>query len=277
MKNDAWHHAWSQVDQTEDPGFFVRFLDSTRLPMVRAAALNPGKYYEHLCIQPGQSVLEIGCGVGDLLGPLAELVGPQGRVVGIDISQTMIAEARFRAKRAGAPVEFLVGDAHALKFTDNEFDHATAVAVWQHLEDPEKALSEAIRVIKPGGRVTIIEADWDTQVVDSPDCEITRKIVHFYADSIRNGTIARHLPALMQAQGLRNISVSPGTAVAKSPREAMWLWESAERAASAGVIAEEEAQSWLADLEERAGEDRYFSAFTTFCVAGVKPVTTRGK
>lgn len=273
MKNDAWHDSWSQVDQTGDPGFFVRFLDTTRLAAIRAAHINPAKHFAYLNIKAGDAILEVGCGTGGLLTPLSDLVGPKGRVVGIDSSRAMIAEAQRRSEKAGARVEFAVGDAHRLELGDSQFDHCLAVSVFQHLIDPEAALREIVRVARPGGRITITETDWDTQIVDSDDIAVTRRVLHFFSESIRNGRIARRLPAMMRECGLEDAAVTGMTSTADSPDdpEAQWLSEAAHRAAEAGAITAKEAQRWIAELVDRGNARRFFGAFTTFRITAVKP------
>ena len=88
-------HGFSQVDQAEDPAYFVRFLDrASTLEFFQAvrrrsrALLNP---------RPGSRFLDVGCGTGEEVCRLAEVVGPTGWVVGVDISTLLVAEARQRA------------------------------------------------------------------------------------------------------------------------------------------------------------------------------------
>lgn len=271
---DSWHDSWSQVDQTADPGFFVRCLDATRRPIVRAAYANPAQFFAYLNVKHGDSILEIGCGTGDVLIALADLVRPEGRVVGIDSSRAMVSEARRRARRAEAPVEFLIGDAHCLELPDGTFDHCLATSVLEHLEAPEQALAEMARAARPGGRITVAEPDWDTQVVDAGDIDVTRRVIHFFADSIRHGRIARRLPAMMREAGLTDIHIEAWSSLCSSAGEPMgeWLCQSARRAADAGAITHQQADEWLADLADRDRRGIFLAAFTTFRVSGKKPV-----
>jgi ubiquinone/menaquinone biosynthesis C-methylase UbiE len=103
---------------------------------------------------PGGHVLDVGCGPGFLAKRLASVVGPAGRVEGIDPSQEVIDHAR---RRAAANTTFSVGDAQALPYEDQCFDYVFCTLVLHHLprEDRTQALREICRVLKPGGMVLI--------------------------------------------------------------------------------------------------------------------------
>src|SRR4051812_16620897 len=91
------------VDRAPDPQAFVRFLDGLRPSAAFRAYKN--QTFSALELQPGDAVLDVGCGPGDDIFALAELVGANGRAVGVDRSETMITEARRRAHALGLPVE----------------------------------------------------------------------------------------------------------------------------------------------------------------------------
>ena len=158
-ENDPKYH-WTSVDQTSDPAHFVNYLDN-------ASSIEFFKSYKRhsysmVNVKKGNCVLDLGCGAGDDALALAQIVGSTGRVVGIDNSETMIAEAKKRAEGFGGHVEFRLGDAHNLDFADNTFDGCRADRVFQHLEEPKQALSEMIRVARPGARIVINDPDWET-------------------------------------------------------------------------------------------------------------------
>jgi ubiquinone/menaquinone biosynthesis C-methylase UbiE len=100
-------------------------------------------------------VLDVGCWAGDGLRSLAEFVGATGRVVGVDTSKAMLAEARARTE--GLAVECRVGDAHRLEFATDTFDACRADRVFQHLERPREALAELVRVTRPGGWIVVMD------------------------------------------------------------------------------------------------------------------------
>jgi len=103
-------------------------------------------------------ILDVGCGTGVMALLLAEM---GHRVTGLDISKAMLEKAREKAARLGLSVEFREGSAEALPFGNCLFDAVVNRHVLWALTDPEKAVAEWKRVLKPGGRVIIIDGNWD--------------------------------------------------------------------------------------------------------------------
>lgn len=107
-----------------------------------------------LDIPNGGVALDVGSGPGNVTASLARAAGPDGLALGVDISEPMLARAV--SAEAGPNVGFLRADAQQLPFRDESFDAATSLAVLQLIPDPTAALSEIVRVLKPGGRVAIM-------------------------------------------------------------------------------------------------------------------------
>jgi demethylmenaquinone methyltransferase / 2-methoxy-6-polyprenyl-1,4-benzoquinol methylase len=109
-------------------------------------------------LEPGDAALDACCGTGDLAFELARRVGPQGRVVGSDFSERMLDLARRKAAaRGAASVRFEWGDALDLPYDDARFDAVTVGFGVRNLADLELGLVELTRVLKPGGRLVILE------------------------------------------------------------------------------------------------------------------------
>jgi len=117
-----------------------------------------------LDVRGGQRLLDAGCGAGEEARELARLVGADGAVTAIDLSTDLVAAARRRDEGSG--VRYAVGDITALDFPDATFDSVRAERVLQHLADPDAAIAELIRVTVPGGRVCLIDTDWESFLVD---------------------------------------------------------------------------------------------------------------
>jgi demethylmenaquinone methyltransferase / 2-methoxy-6-polyprenyl-1,4-benzoquinol methylase len=108
-------------------------------------------------VGPGSRVLDVATGTGDLAIELARRVAPDGQVVGSDFSEAMLARARGKLKPAGADLRFEWGDALALPFEDGTFDAATVGFGARNFSDLARGLAEMVRVVRPGGRVVVLE------------------------------------------------------------------------------------------------------------------------
>ena len=105
----------------------------------------------------GRHVLDCATGTGDLALAFKRKVGPTGRVVGTDFCPEMLESAPAKAAKAGLEVEFQVQDAMALTLPDNTFDVASISFGIRNVDDPVKCLQEMARVVRPGGRVVVLE------------------------------------------------------------------------------------------------------------------------
>ncbi len=128
-------------------------------------------------LAPGMNALDAGCGPGVTTAVMAEVVGPQGSVVGVDLHPQRLAEARAHC----APLpqcSFLQADVRKLELASDSFDYVWCQFVIEYLRDPEVALAELLRVTRQGGRLVISEVDslglqnWPT----SPELEAGARI-----------------------------------------------------------------------------------------------------
>jgi SAM-dependent methyltransferase len=105
----------------------------------------------------GETVLDLACGPGNFSREFARAVGPEGLVVGVDASPTMLARGADDTRRSGIDNLALVrGDATALPFRDRSFDGACCFAALHLFADPFAGLDEMTRVLKPGGRIAVM-------------------------------------------------------------------------------------------------------------------------
>src|SRR6266566_3444779 len=110
-------------------------------------------------LQPGEQVLDVGCGTGTLAIEVARRVGRAGRVAGVDPGIQQIARARSKAARRTLPIDFQIGVIEHLPFSDQTFDVVLSTLMMHHVPDSLKSqgLSEIARVLKPGGRLVIAD------------------------------------------------------------------------------------------------------------------------
>lgn len=164
----------------------------------RAAAL--------LELAPGHAVLDVGCGPATDTVALAGLVGPTGRVIGIDADAAMVQVANTAAARHGVSrwTTHQLGAAAPLAFPAASFDAWHGERVLQHLpgNGPLWALSEAARVLRPGGRAVVVDTDWGTLSICSGNVDLERRIARFHAARFGNAYVGRMLPRLVRQAGL---------------------------------------------------------------------------
>jgi demethylmenaquinone methyltransferase/2-methoxy-6-polyprenyl-1,4-benzoquinol methylase len=110
-------------------------------------------------LRPGQRALDVAAGSGDLAAGLARRVGPTGRVVVTDINAAMLEEGRTRLLNKGfaGNVEYVLADAEQLPFPAASFDCVTIGFGLRNVTDKERALASLFRVLKPGGRLLVLE------------------------------------------------------------------------------------------------------------------------
>jgi SAM-dependent methyltransferase len=269
---------YERVDDQDDPDALVELMDETAgWPAVIALRAFEA---EHLALSPGQSLLDVGCGRAEVACALAPSVQPGGRVVGVDASEAMLADARRRAERAGTDLELGVGDATALDLPDATFDAVRCERTLQWIPDPSAAVAELVRVLRPGGRISLIDTDWRTLAVDLPDATAELDVMRAILDARGpQASAGGQLVNLCRDAGLVDIEVLPVV-------HPFLGWDLDERPAPPGIIPVEELLPELVDLgildettvttfteqylgAARAG--RFFMSLTMFGVAAAKP------
>lgn len=117
---------------------------------------------QHLDLQPGMAVLDVGCGPGRVTIPVARQVGQQGEVVAMDIQAGMLRRAREKAQAANlANIRFLHAGAGEGKLERSRFDRALLVTVLGEIPDRQAALREIFAALKPGGMLSVTEIIFD--------------------------------------------------------------------------------------------------------------------
>src|SRR5690242_4370002 len=144
-----------------------------------------------MALAHGESVLDIGSGPGLLACEMAAEVGAAGSVDGVDPSESMLVLARDRRPPKGAAeIRFVAGDACALPFREETFDAAVATQVYEYVQDIPAALGEVFRVLRPGGRLLVLDTDWASIVWHSRDTERMRRVLAAWEEHL----VDPHLP-----------------------------------------------------------------------------------
>jgi len=184
-------------------------------------------------LREGDSVLDIGCGPGSITLDLAEIVGPSGRVVGVDPAADAISAAQEAASRRGdTRTEFVRGDVHHLDLPPASFDVVHAHQVLQHLRDPVGALQAMARYCRPGGFVAARDADYSAMFwfPESPGMDRWRAVHTVAAWS--NGAqpdAARRLRSWARAAGFENAIISSSTWTYATAEATSW-WGNSQAA-----------------------------------------------
>jgi ubiquinone/menaquinone biosynthesis C-methylase UbiE len=254
---------FSMVDRAPDPSLFVRFVDlANTMPEIRAAK---AAMLDALALYRGATVIDVGCGTGDDARELARLVGPEGRAVGVDASETMIAEARRRVHGSGVHVDFEVTDARHLPFSDDTFDACRTERMLSHVPDPRAALAEMVRVTRPGGRVCALDVDLDP---DGMDDRVTRALLESMVQQVRSPHVGGELAQLFGDVDMVDVTVRRQDIAFDLEMIRPLITSQMTRLQDAGVVAGEETQRWWAAFEEARRADRPFLPMTAVIVSG---------
>ncbi|MBJ8346133.1 methyltransferase domain-containing protein [Antrihabitans sp. YC2-6] len=225
-----------------------------------------------LAAAPGEHALDVGSGTGSEVAAFAAAVGPSGDAVGVDPNPGMRLVAERRAAESGAAARYVEGDAYALPFDDGTFDVVRSERVLQHLVDPERAIAEIVRVVKPGGRVMLIDSDWATSIVHPGDPEVIAAIADVMLSRTANPFSGRKLAGQLRVAGMVVDDIG-SQALLQPPEFAAGplIQMIAGEAITRGAITAEQRDRLVADLSEAGERGTFHSSVTMFAVLAHKP------
>ncbi len=257
---------------------FVACLDA--IDEVPATLAWRRRILEYLECKPGDAVLEIGCGTGELARVLPGILGDDGRVVAIDKSSTMIDQARERTPDDLAErIEYRVGDVGALDLPTASFDAVVAERVFVHLANRGAALAGIVAVARPGARIVLNDPDLETTLISSPiegaGRDVARRIANHWCDAcLPNGWAGRENAELMVRAGLVDVRVGVDCTLVRDLATAnaiMLLRGRLDDAISGGIVTVDEGKRWWAGLEELDAMGAIVASAGLFTTVGRKP------
>ncbi len=265
------NNVWESVDQSIDPYYFVNFMDEVR----NFQEDDPSYFYfatNYLSVIEDGVIIDLGCGTGGALRALSNVVSDQSHLVGVDLSKIMVEEAKKRSSKTSIPITYTQANARKLPFSSNTFDACISIGLFDIVNQPEVVLSEISRVTKKGGRIVVTAPDLDAMIIDSDDVDLTRRIIHFYSDTLENGLIGRKISGMLKNVGL-NVVNSEGylTIVEEfSLVYKFWLRDVLENAVYSNVISKVEKIAWIQEMKMRQRTSRFFASFITFVFVAEK-------
>jgi SAM-dependent methyltransferase len=193
----------------------------------------------------------------------------------------MLAIAAERASGAPCPVRFAVGDARALDEPDGSFDAARSERTLQWLDDPRAAVDELARVLRPGGRLSLIDTDWSTLDLRVDDDEGTA-VVHaaMQTERGRPSHVGRHLGDLVRAAGFHDVDETCATQIVTrwdpdhepAPAGFFSMPSLADDLVDSGHLDPTDADRFVATILDAARRNHFSLGVTMHAVVGAAPI-----
>ena len=278
-ERSAYGLGYQRVDGEENVEFHVATMEDTS----RWEAIRELRAWERaqLAVRAGERLLDVGCGLGDTTLAYAAAVAPGGEVVGVDASAAMLRVARERAAGVDGAVRFSVGDAMDLHEPDASFDAVRSERTLQWLADPALAVAEMARVLRPGGRLALIDTDWSTLTLDVGDDTMTA-VVHeaMRVERARPSLVGRRLAELARDAGLgvltgtqaRHVWTHWDPDTSPAPDGCFSMASLADDLVATGHLEPGGQAAFVATVHDAARRGRFAMAITMFAVVATAPI-----
>jgi SAM-dependent methyltransferase len=221
---------------------------------------------------PGQRLLDAGCGLGEVARELAIDVGPGGEVVALDLSAAIVAAAE--ARHDGSAVRYVAGDVAALDMADATFDGIRTERVLQHVADPDAVIAELVRVTRPGGRVCLVDTDWESLAFDGVPGDLAEAVVGDFAGRIspQQRGMGRTLRGRLVRAGLSDVSAVPVPLSLDDPASAAVVLPMVNPLVppEAWTIPGDVREAWFAAVDAAGDRGDFLAILTIWVVAGTR-------
>lgn len=259
----------AQIDQNQVDESYLLKAGEILSPIKSAS-------YQALNLPASRTMLDVGCGPGIDCANIARLLPPGGRVTGVDFDPRMIAAAEASARQQGLSETLTYQQANAceLPFADNSFCATRSERLLMHLDTPDTALREMVRVTRPGGRLVVIDSDWASLSCATGDDVIERRICHYLASTmLPNGYSGRNLPGQFNTLPLTNITTAVQSFTVTEP--GVWrlmgqLDQVEASAIAAGVVTSREIEQWHNCIQQHFQQGKFHATLNLTMVAGSK-------
>jgi ubiquinone/menaquinone biosynthesis C-methylase UbiE len=235
------------------------------------------KYAARLNLPHASQILVVGCGTGVIVRLLVRRSDFSGIVLGVDQSPVFIKAARRFAHEEGIGdrVEFRIGDAHGLDFTESTFDVAIAHTVISHVTEPATILREMARVIRPGGTVAVFDGDYASLTFAYPDPTFGRQMdAALAAATFNNPLIMRDMPRLLAEVGLEGIATMSDVVaeIGKWSYFKSFAETNAPLVAVGGLLSVEAVADWLTAQRQSVDHGTFFASCNYYTYLARRPV-----